>query len=169
MNPKTRKRVVRAIEKRIDEIMKNPLPRDEDIIDLKDEQSQRALLTGSFQISLSSSLRSELENALKKRPEPTPKELDNFLKEMETIDADFLLRPSLKHMARKLPPFPPGKQPVLTPGQRKRALAEVARLSSHRTLSRKDAYRKVAEKYGVHWRTIQNLSTKTYKRGRREA
>jgi len=169
MNPKTRKRVVRAIEKRIEEIMKIPLPRDEDIIDLKDEQSRRALLTGTFQISLSSGLRSELENALKRRPEPTPKELANFLKEMETIDADFLLRPSLKHMARKLPPFPPGKQPILTPEQRKRALGEVARLSSQRTLSRKDAYRKVAKKYGVHWRTIQNVSIKTYKRGRREA
>lgn len=160
MKPKTRKKVVRAIEKRIAEIMKNPLPRDEDLIDLKDEQSRKAFRTGSFQISLSFQLRSELENALKIRPEPTHEELHKFLKLMETINADFVLRPSLKHIARKLPPFRPGKQPKLTPGERKKALAEVTRLSSHSDLSRKDAYRKVAKKYDVHWRTIQNLATK---------
>jgi hypothetical protein len=53
--------------------------------------------------------------------------------------------------------------------QQKKALAEVARLSSRGALSRKEAYRQVAKKYGVHWRTIQNLSIKTHKQGQQEA
>jgi hypothetical protein len=161
MKPSTRKRVIHAIEERIEKILKNPLPRAEDLVDVKDKQSQEALRTGSFEISLSAGLRSELESAIRRRPEPTRQELDNFLKEMETLDADSLLRPSLKHIARKLPPFPPGKQPTLNPVQQKKALAEVARLSSRLALSRKEVYRRVAKKYGVHWRTIQNLSIKT--------
>jgi hypothetical protein len=165
MKPRTRKKVVRAIEKRITEILRDTAAAD-DLSDIKDERVREDWRSGSFQISLSAELRSELENALKRRPEPTHKELDNFLKEMETLDPDSLLRPSLRHLARKLPPFPPGKQPKLNSVQQKKALAEVARLSSQRTLSRKDAYRKVARKYGVHWRTIQNLSTRTYKQGR---
>ncbi len=110
-----------------------------------------------------------MENALKRRPELTHQELGNFLKEMKTIDADSLLRPSLKHLARKLPPFPPGKQPKLNSVQQKKALAEVARFTSRGALSRKEAYRRVAKKYGVHWRTIQNLSIKTYRQGQKEA
>ncbi len=166
MKPRTRKKVVRAIEKRITEILRDPSTMD-DLSDIEDEREREDWRRGSFEISLSAELRSELENALKRRPEPTHQELDNFLKEMGTIDADYLLRPSLKHIARKLPPFPPGKQPTLNSVQQKKALAEVARLSS--SLSRKDAYRKVAKKYGVHWRTIQNLSIKTYRQGQKEA
>ena len=137
--------------------------------DIKDERVREDWRAGSFQIILSVGLRSELENALKRRPEPTHQELDNFLKEMEIIDADSLLRPSLRHLARKLPPLPPGEQPKLNSVQQKKALADVARFSSRRGLSRKEAYRKVAKKYGVHWRTIQNLSTKTYKQTQSEA
>jgi len=166
VKPRTRKKVVRAIEKRITEILRDPSTMD-DLSDIEDEREREDWRRGSFEISLSAELRSELENALKRRPEPTHQELDNFLKEMGTIDADYLLRPSLKHIARKLPPFPPGKQPTLNSVQQKKALAEVARLSS--SLSRKDAYRKVAKKYGVHWRTIQNLSIKTYRQGQKEA
>src|SRR5713226_3746899 len=165
MKPRTRKKVVRAIERRITEILRATSASD-DLSDIKDEKEREDWRRGSFEISLSVELRSELENALKRRPEPTHKELGNFLKEMKTIDADALLRPSLRHLARKLPPFPPGRQPKLNSVQRKKALAEVARLSSQRSLPRKEAYRKVAEKYGVHWRTIQNLSTRTYKQGR---
>lgn len=164
MKPRTRKKVVRAIERRLTEILRKTSALD-DLSDVKDERVREDLRRESFQISLSAELRSELENALKRRPEPTHKELHNFLKEMKTIDADSLLRPSLRHLARKLPPFPPGKQPKLNSVQQKKALAEVARLSSQRALSRKEAYRKVAKKYGVHWRTIQNLSIKTYKQG----
>jgi hypothetical protein len=161
MKPSTRKRVIHAIEKRIEKILKNPLPRAEDLVDVKDKLSREALRTGSFEIGLSAGLRSELESAIRRRPEPTRQELNNFLKEIESLDADSLLRPSLKQVARKLPPFPPGKRPTLNPMQQKKALAEVARLSSRLALSRKEAYRRVAKKYGVHWRTIQNLSIKT--------
>lgn len=166
MKPRTRKKVVCAIEKRITEILRDSSTVD-DLSDIEDEREREDWRRGSFEIILSAELRSELENALKRRPEPTRQELDNFLKEMGTIDADYLLRPSLKHIARKLPPFPPGKQPTLNSVQQKKALAEMARLSS--SLSRKDAYRKVAKKYGVHWRTIQNLSIKTYRQGQKEA
>ena len=165
MKPRTRKKVVRAIERRLTEILRATSAVD-DLSDIKDEKVREDWRRGSFQIILSTELRSELEGALKRRPDPTHKELDKFLKEMKTIDADSLLRPSLKHLARKLPPFPPGKQPKLNSGQQKKALTEVARLSSQRAFSRKNAYRKVAKKYGVHWRTIQNLSTRTYKQGR---
>jgi len=168
MKPRTRKRVVREVEKRITKILRGTSALD-DLSDVEDEKEREDWRRGSFEISLSVELRSELENALKRRPEPTHQELDNFLKEMETMDADALLRPSLRHIARKLPPFPPGKQPKLNPVQQKQALAEVARLSSRGALSRKEAYRKVAKKYGVHWRTIQNLSLKTYKRRQQEA
>ena len=168
MKPRTRKKVVRAIERRITEILRATSASD-DLSDIKDEKEREDWRRGSFEISLSVELRSELENALKRRPEPTDQELGNFLKEMRSVDADALLRPSLKHLARKLPPFPPGKQPTLNPAQQEKALAEVTRLSSRRALSRKEAYRKVAKKYGVHWRTIQNLSIKNYKRGPKEA
>ena len=168
MKPRTRKKVVRAIEKRITEILRDTAATD-DLSDIKDEREREDWRRGLFEISLSDELRSELESALKRRSEPTHQELDNFLKEMKTIDADYLLRPSVRHVARMLPPFPPGKQPKLNPVQQKKALGEVARLSSQQALSRKEAYRKVAKKYGVHWRTIQNLSTRTYKQGQKEA
>ena len=166
MKPKTRKRVVRAIEQRLTEILRGSSALD-DLSYVKDEKVRKDWRSRSFDIELSDDLRSELENALKQRPEPTHQELGSFLRKMEAFDADSLLRASLQHIARKLPPFPPGKQPKLKSVQQKRALAEVARLSA--SLSRKAAYRKVARKYGVHWRTIQNLATKQYKQGQREA
>lgn len=168
MKPRTRKKVVRAIDKRLTEILRDTSTLD-DLSDVKDERVREDWRRGTFEISLSVELRSELENALKRRPEPTHKELDNFLKEMKAIDADSLLRPSLRHLARKLPPFPPGKQPKLNSLQQKKALAEVACIISRRALSRKEAYRRVAKIYGVHWRTIQNLSIKTYRQGEKEA
>ncbi|HYL46547.1 MAG TPA: hypothetical protein VEU52_05950, partial [Candidatus Limnocylindrales bacterium] len=128
--------------------------------DIKDKKEREEWRRGLFQIYLSTELRSELEDVLKKRPEPTHQELGNFLKEMASLDPDSLLRPSLKHLARKLPPHPPGKQPTLNPTEQQKALAAVARLTSQSGLSRKEAYRMVAKKYGVHWRTIQNLSIK---------
>lgn len=168
MNPRTRKKIVRAIEKRITEILRVSSSRD-DLSDVKDQRAREDWRRGSFEIALSVDLRSELESALKRRPEPTHEQLDDFLKGMEAIDADSLLRPSLKHIARKLPPFPPGKQPKLNSVQQKEALAEVTRLSSRRALSRKEAYRMVAKRYGVHWRTIQNLSTKANRQARRRS
>jgi hypothetical protein len=168
MKRSTRKKVVRAIEKRLTEILRATSATD-DLSDVKEAKTREIWRSGSFEIGLSDSLRSELESALNKRPEPADRDLDNFLKELRSIDADEVLRPSLKHLARKLPPFPPGKPPVLNPAQRKKVLAEVARLSSHRNISRKEVYRRVATKYSVHWRTIQNLSIETYKRGRKEA
>lgn len=163
MKPKTRKKVVRVIEKRLTEILKERAATN-DVSDLKDDKTREDWRRGNFQISLSSELRSELEDALKNRPEPTYQELRNFLKEMASLDPDSLLRPSIRHLARKLPPFPPGKQPTLNPAQQKRAVAEVARLSDRRDVSRKEAYRQVAKKFGVHWRTIQNLSLKPGKK-----
>ena len=164
MKPKTRKKIVRAIEKRLAKILRKGSAED-DISDLKDERDREAWRHGSFQIILSNELRSDLENVLKRRPEPVPKQLNNFLKEMAVIDADSLLRPSLRHLARKLPPFPPGKQPKLNSGQQKKALAEVTLLYSRRALSRKEIYHRVAKKHGVHWRTIQNLTTSSHKEG----
>jgi hypothetical protein len=149
MRQKTRTKVVHTIERRLTRLLRDSVGDD----DLSD-----------FFIFLSAALRAELEDALKKRPEPTGEELEKFLKEMKTLDADSLLRPSLRHLARKLPPFPPGKPPKLRLEQQKKALAELARLSFRGALSRKAAYRKVAKKYNVHWRTIQNLSTRTLKR-----
>ncbi len=167
MKPKTRKKVVRAIEKRLTEILRETSAED-DLSDIKDERDRETWRRGSFQITLSDELRSDLENALKRRPEPMPKQLNNFLNEMAVIDADSLLRPSLRHLARKLPPFPPGKQPKLNSGQQKKALAEVALLSSRSAFSRKEIYRKIAKRYGVHWRTIQNLATRTHKQRQKE-
>lgn len=166
MKRSTRKKVVRAIEKRLTELLRAGSAT-ADLSDVKDEKTRKQWRSGTFEIELSADLRSELEQALNKRPEPSNQELDNFLKEMRSIDADAVLRPSLKHLARRLPPFLAGKQPALNPVQRKKAVAEVARLSSRRDISRKEVYRRVAKKYGVHWRTIQNLATKSYKRGRR--
>lgn len=167
MKPKTRQMVVRTIEKRLTDVLRESAATD-DLSDIKDEKEREVWRRGLFQISLSRSLRSELENALKRRPEPSHQELDKFLREMKALDPDSLLRPSLRHLARKLPPFPPGKRPTLSPAQQKKALADVARLSSIGGLSRKEAYRKVAKKYGVHWRTVQNLSIKTHKRREKE-
>jgi hypothetical protein len=168
MKPKTRKKVVCAIEKRLTEILRETSGED-DLSDIRDEREGEDWRRGSFQIILSTELRSDLESVLKRRPEPMPKQLNSFLKAMAAIDADSLLRPSLRHLARKLPPFPPGKQPKLTSGQQKKALGEIARLASRRALSRKEVYRKVAKRYGVHWRTIQNLATRTHKQGQKEA
>ena len=159
MKRSTRKKVVRVIEKRLTEILRAGSGT-VDLSDVKEKKTREIWGSGAFEIELSDELRSELEDALKKRPEPTSRELDSFLKEMRNIDADAVLRPSLKHLARKLPPFPVGKQPTFDPVRRKKVLAELDRLSSHRDISRKDAYRRVAKKYGVHWRTIQNLATK---------
>lgn len=160
MKPKTRKKVVRAIEKRLTDVLREGAATD-DLSDIKNEKTKEEWRRGLFHICLSTELRSELEDVLKKRPEPTHQELGNFLKEMTSLDADSLLRPSLKHLARKLPPYPPGKQPTLNPTEQKKALAAVSRLTSNSGISRKEAYRRVAEKYGVHWRTIQNLSMRT--------
>lgn len=168
MKPRTRRKVVRVIEKRLTEVLREGAARD-DVSDIKDERMREDWRHGNFHISLSTELRSEFEEALKKRQEPTYQELRNFLKEMARIDSDSLLRPSLRHLARKLPPFPPGKQPTLNSAQRKNVLANVARLSDHGELSRKEAYRQVAKKYGVHWRTIQNLSLKSGKKRARGA
>jgi hypothetical protein len=168
MKPKTRKIVVRTIEKRLTEVLRKFAATD-DLSDIKDPKEREDWRGGLFQISLSRELRSELEHALKRRPEPTHEELGKFFKEMNTLDPDSLLRPSLKHLARKLPPFPLGKQPTLSSVQQMKALADVALLCSRSGLSRKEAYRKVAKKYGLHWRTIQNLSIRKHKRGHQEA
>ena len=168
MKPNTRKKVVRVIEKRITELLRESAATD-DLSDVKDEKVREDWRRGLFQICLSTQLRLELEDALKKRPEPTHRELDSFLKEMATLDPDSLLRPSLRHLARKLPPFRPGKQPTLNAAQRRKALAEVTRQTSIGAVSRKEAYRKVAKKYGLHWRTIQNISIKSRKQRQQEA
>jgi hypothetical protein len=160
MKQKTRKKVVRAIESRLTRILRDSAS-DDDLSDIKNKRDREVWRSGSFQILLSSELRAELEGALKKRPDPTREQLDKFLEEVKTLDPLSLLRPSLTHLARRLPPFPPGKPPKLSSAQQKEALAEVIRLSSRGVLSRKAVYRNVAKKYRVHWRTIQNLSTKS--------
>jgi hypothetical protein len=168
MRKKTRTKVVHTIERELTRVLRNSSA-DYDLLGIEDERPAEDWRSGSFELFLSTDLRSELEDTLKKRPEPTSEQLDKFLQEMKTIDADSLLRPTLKHLARRLPPFPPGKPPKLDSEQQKRALTELAGVSLRGALSRKAAYRKVAKKYGVHWRTIQNLSTKTFKQPQKGA
>ncbi len=166
MKPATQRKIARALKKRIEEIL-GSLPADERAA--KREISAALGMRGSLQANLQRAFRAgvslglwnEVERHLKKKPEPTPQEVEKFLREIEQVEVDSMLRSLLGSMLRKLPPFPPGKSPSLTPQQQKKAVAEVHRLTSSGRLTRRAAYEKVAKAYGVHWRTIQNLWMKT--------
>ncbi len=101
----------------------------------------------------------DMETKLKDEREPTPEQLDKILKQLEGSDIRSLMRGHLKWALRKLRPASPGKAPALDARKRQEALAKVAGLIKT-GLSRKEAYKRVGSEYGLHWRTIQNLSRK---------
>jgi hypothetical protein len=106
------------------------------------------------------SLWAEVEAALQHKPEPTPQQLQKCLEDLENTQLDSVFRSFFRDALRRLPPFPPGKQPRFKPQQRKSIRLEVQKQVEVHRRSRKEAYRVVAKKYDVHWRTIQNCCTK---------
>ena len=166
MKPATQKKIAGALIKRMEELL-GSLPADqraakrEIYAALGMRGSLQANLQRAFRAGISLGLWGEVERHLKKKPEPTPQQIEKFLKEIEELEMGSMLRSLLKSMLRKLPPFPPGKSPSLTPQQQEKALAEVNRLTSSGRLTRRAAYEKVAKAYDLHWRTIQNLWMKT--------
>ncbi len=160
MKPATRKKLIQALQKRVQEILGDKLPADLRAA----RRAIRADVSSKGQVSAEHMFRtgvaigiwSEAERVLKAKPEPTPEQLDKFLSDIEEVEIASLLRASLKNMWRKLPPFPPGKQPSLTLQKQRQALAEVRRLTASGSLNLKAAYAQVAKKHGVHWRTIEN-------------
>ncbi len=151
MKPATRTKIKRALARRLKELWSEVFAEE-----LKDPMVRRsARLNANINQGLC-----DLDARLGKAPEPRPDQLRNVLQQICKARFDLFARAAFMYLAKKFPPFPPGKQPKLTPSQRKRVVAEVQRLTDKHGLSRKEAYRKVAEAYMVHWRTIQNLCTK---------
>ena len=110
-------------------------------------------------VSLALGFWPDVGKGLKRKPEPTPEQLKKVLKQIEALDLNYVYQAVLKNLSRKLPPFPPGKQPTFSKLQERQDIeSEVQRLASR--LSRKEAYKNVAKKRDVHWRTIQNLCLK---------
>jgi uncharacterized protein YoaH (UPF0181 family) len=177
MKPSTVKKIVGAMRKRLEKIL-GPLP-----ATLPSAHQQmyvtvsRSLkgkvddttLQRAFGSAAMLTIWTDMEQGLKDKPEPTPEQLKKILEEIEALDFASLVGASLKRISRKLPPFPPGKKPSLTLEQQQQALMEVHQLTTKEGRSRKKAYATVARKYGVHWRTIQNLWVKTQKQLRGEA
>ena len=166
----TQEKIVRALRERIERVLgkiagdeptalreASEFFRDPELFN--DKEPNADVIPRGFKAGLALGLWWELRKNLKEKPEPTKQELEKFLSEVECVDVEFMLRTSLSGMIRKLPPHPPGKQPKFKSQQRKEILAEVHRLTTG-TRSRKEAYKEVAKKRGVHWRTIQNLLLK---------
>jgi len=166
----TQEKIVRALRERIERVL-GKIAGDEPTAQreiskffrspelFNDKEPNAKVMRRGFKAGLALGLWSEVRKNLKEKPEPTKQELEKFLSELKGADLEFMLRTSLSRMLRKLPPNPPGKQPKFKSQQRKEILAEVRRLTTV-TSSRKEAYREVAKKRGVHWRTIQNLLLK---------
>ena len=107
-----------------------------------------------------SDLLDEVERSLIDKPEPSPRQLKRYLAEAEETDFNVILRSFLRSSLRKLPPLAPGKQPRFTSDQREKVVAEVQREKQRSRLPLKEIYKKLAKKYQVHWRTIQNCCRK---------
>jgi len=120
-----------------------------------------ATLQRAFGSGVMASLWAEAERTLKDKPEPTTEQLKKTLDQIEALDFASMLRACFQTVSRRLPPVPPGKSPSLNPQQQKAAFAEVRDLKAKARISQKQAYEKVAQKYGVHYRTIQNLWLRT--------
>lgn len=169
MKDVTRRKIIRGVRKYADGIIKFI---GRGLLSF-DARGQRAFRR-AFQKAVGFHL-TELNRVLRKRPEPTPEQLKKLLQKAEEpvgqevgeVEVNSMLRSFLRAWLRKLPPFPPGKQPRLTPQQQKEGLAEVRRLTTAGGLARKAAYEKVAKTYDVHWRTVQNLWTKVHKQIRK--
>jgi hypothetical protein len=150
MKPTTRTKIKRALARRLKGLWSEVFAEE-----LKDPTVRRfARLDANVNEGLSG-----LDARLRNAPEPRPAQLEKVLREISEARFDLFARAAFMYLAKKFPPFPPGKQPKLTPNQRNRVVAEVHRLTDRNGLSRKEAYREVAKTYDVHWRTIQNLCT----------
>ncbi len=160
MKPATRKKLIQALQERVEEILGDKLPANLRAAhrEIRADVSSKGQVSTErlFRTGVAIGIWSEAELALKGKPEPTPQQLKKVLAEIEKVEIASFLRASLKNMWRKLPPFPPGKQPSLTLQKQRQALAEVRRLTASGSLNLKAAYAQVAKKYGVHWRTIEN-------------
>ena len=97
-----------------------------------------------------------IEEELSDKPEPSPLQLERYLKEMREADLNSVVRSFFHTGLRKLPPLPPGKQPKFSPDKVVKLRAEVEREVSRSGSPRKDVYKRIAKKHKVHWRTIQN-------------
>jgi hypothetical protein len=151
MKPTTRKKIKRALARRLKELYSEVFAEE-----LKDPTVRRfARLDANINEGLSG-----LDAQLRKGPEPTPGQLEKVIRQIREERFDLFARASFMYLAKKFPPLPPGKQPKLTPKQQEQAFAEVHGLTIRKGLSRKEAYRQVASRYDVHWRTIQNLCRK---------
>jgi hypothetical protein len=167
----TQKKIVGAVRKRLDELW-GPSPptvsaAHREIYEglskgLKDKVDD-ATLDSAFRSSAMLAIWADAERSLKDQPEPTAEQLKKILTDIEMVDFDSIVRSLIKRISRKLPPHPPGKRPTLNPQQQAEAFKKVMTLAARGRLNRKQVYEKVAEDYGVHWRTIQNLSTKAQK------
>jgi hypothetical protein len=161
----TRKKIIRALTKYADGVM-TFIGRGLLSFDPRAERDFRR----AFKMAMRAHL-VEIDRLLRTRPEPTPEQLKKLLQkadepigeEIGEVEIKAMMRSFLRGWLRKLPPFPPGKPPSLTPQQRKKAISEVRRLVTIGGMARKAAYEKVAKRYGVHWRTIQNLWLKIQK------
>src|SRR5215472_11022617 len=121
-------------------------------------------LKRAFQSGAMLALWAEAERVLHDRPEPTPAQMKKILVEIEMLDFASVLRASVKNISRKIPKAPRGKRFVLDPQQQRDAVTKMREFRNREGLSQKEAYEKVAEVYGVHWRTIQNLWARTKKK-----
>ncbi len=119
-----------------------------------------ATLQSAMRAGVMAGVWEEMEQGLKDRPEPTPEQLEKILKEIWEADIASMLRISVKNFLRTLRR---GKNLRLTPEQQKEVFTQLRQLTAKGSLSHKKAYAQVAQKYGVHWRTIQNLWVKTHK------
>ena len=167
----TQKKIVGAVRKRLDELW-GPSPPSlsaahQELYEglsksLKGKVDEATLDNALWSLAMLA-VWTEAERSLKDQPEPTTEQLKKILQEIEMVDFDSIVRSLFKRISRKLPPHPPGKRPTLSPQQQEEALIKVRTLTTRGKLNRKQAYEKVAEDYGVHWRTIQNLSVKAHK------
>jgi hypothetical protein len=169
MKDVTRRKIIRALRKYADGIMTFI---GQALLSF-DPRAQRAFRR-TFQTAMRAHV-GEIDRQLRMRPEPTPEQLRNLLQKAEEpigeevgeVEINAMMRSFLRGWLRKLPPFPPGKPPSLTLQQRKKAISEVRRLVTTGGMARKAAYEKVAKRYDVHWRTIQNLWIKIHKQTRK--
>ena len=167
----TQKKIVGAVRKRLDELW-GPSPPTlsaahrelyEGLSEGLKDKVDDATLDSAFRSSAMLAIWTEAERSLRDQPEPTAEQLKKILTDIEMVDFDSIVRSLIKKISRKLPPHPPGKRPTLNPQQQQAALQKVQELSIKQGLGRKQAYEQVARQYKVHWRTIQNLSTKAQK------
>jgi uncharacterized protein YoaH (UPF0181 family) len=172
MKTSTRKKLVEAMQRRLEEIL-GAGPRPESL-PAADRQMYKevseglkgkvddAVLLRVFRSAAMRTIWARLESELKDKPEPPPEQLKRALAEIEAVDIGSMTRATIKVISRKLRPAPPGKSPRLDPQEQQEALVKVEALVK-RGMSRKKAYAVTASEYDLHWRTIQELSRRVHK------